>query len=113
MPSTQHAPTGATYTHIESMVRAAPLPQVPLQAGADRIAAFLELPLGALGLTKRSTNALLRAGLRQVFEILDWTERDLRALPCFGPGSVQLLRQILSDYGLDLRQRELLRRRRR
>ena len=112
MPFTQHAPTGATYTHIEPMVRAAPLPPVPLQAGADRIAAFLELPLDALGLTKRSTNALFRAGVRQVFELLDWTERDLRSLPSFGPASVQLLRQALAGYGLDLRRVELRRRRR-
>jgi len=104
MPFTQHAPIGAAHTRIETMMRAESTPRVPLQVGPDRVAAFLELPLDALGLTKRSANALFRAGLRHVFEILDWTERDLRSLPSFGPASVQTLRQALSDYGLDLRQ---------
>ena len=106
MPFTQHAPVSAPYTRIESTLLAQTVPVRPLEANTDRIATFLDQPLDALGLTKRCANALFRAGLKQVFEVLDWTERDLRSLPNFGPASIKLLRQSLGDYGLDLRKRE-------
>ena len=46
------------------------------------------LPIEMLGLTTRSQNALYRAGLRTVDQLLSCTEEELYAIPNLGKKSI-------------------------
>ena len=68
------------------------------EAGPPAPPAFLYL-----GLTKRAAKALFHAGIHDIHELTDWTERDLRSLPSLGATSVERLRQHLFARGLSFR----------
>lgn len=72
--------------------------------GAASGAEVLSMPLSVLGLPKRATNALLRSGIMRLSDVTEWTERDLKTLPNFGPTSAHDLQIRLADMGLHLRE---------
>lgn len=63
-------------------------------------AMLFDLPLDALGLPKRALNALRAGGITSFAEILEWPERELRALPNCGPATIAALRQIAARAGI-------------
>jgi len=63
---------------------------------------FLNSPVPCLGLPVRAINALEGAGLARVADVVQWTARDLRSLPQFGPAALNSVEEILSRFGLSL-----------
>jgi len=65
-------------------------------------------PISSLGFAPRTTNALTRAGIHSVSDVLSWTARDLRTIPQFGPASMAALEAALLSMGLSLAEPELV-----
>lgn len=61
---------------------------------------LFDLPLDALGLPKRAVNALRAGGITSFAEIVEWPERELRALPNCGPATMTALRLIAERAGV-------------
>ena len=72
-----------------------------------RTFAYLDRPIASFGLPLRASNALIRAGVLTAGDAVQWTVRDLRTLPGFGPASVAALQSGLQAMGLGLRQPEI------
>jgi DNA-directed RNA polymerase alpha subunit len=71
----------------------------------------LQRPLCTLGLPIRGANALRRAGLMFVEDVLDWSEKDLLTLPHFGHASLCVLERYLRQVGLEFQPQSKRRRR--
>jgi len=65
-------------------------------------------PISSFGLSRRASNALTRAGISTAGDVVQWTVRDLRTLPGFGPASVIAVQSVLGAMGLSLREAELI-----
>lgn len=50
-----------------------------------------------------AAHALADAGINSVDDLVQWTERDLLALHGVGPKAVRLLRDVMTDRGLEFR----------
>lgn len=61
---------------------------------------LLDLPVDALGLPKRAVNALRAGGISVLGDVLQWPERELRALPNCGPATMAALREIAEQAGM-------------
>jgi DNA-directed RNA polymerase alpha subunit len=61
---------------------------------------LFDLPLDALGLPKRAVNALRAGGITSFAEIVEWPERELRALPNCGQATMSALRGIAERAGV-------------
>jgi len=78
---------------------------------ADRGATVrVDMPLDALGLPKRAVNALRAGGITSLAQIVEWTDRELRALPNCGPATMTALRQVAARAGAALRNDQARRR---
>ena len=69
---------------------------------------FLDRPVSSFGLSLRASNALTRAGISTAGDAVQWTVRDLRTLPGFGPASAAALQSVLAALGLRLREPEII-----
>ena len=85
-----------------------PPPLVAGEGKSSRRLGSLDRPVSSLGLALRASNALSRAGIQTVGEVVHWTVRDLKTLPGFGPASVIALTAALNAMDLSLREAELI-----
>jgi len=83
-----------------------PLPLVACGGESSRWLGSLDRPVSSLGLAFRASNALSRAGIQTVGEVVQWSVRDLKTLPGFGPASVIALTAALNAMNLSLREAE-------
>ncbi len=58
------------------------------------------MPIGELGLSIRTYNALRRTGISTVGELLELTEDEILSLRNFGPKSYEEVRQRLEEFGI-------------
>lgn len=66
----------------------------------------LALAVADLGLPVRAVNALRAGGIETVGDIVEWPERELRALPNCGPATMAALREIAERAGAKRRRIE-------
>jgi DNA-directed RNA polymerase subunit alpha len=64
------------------------------------------IPIEELGLKERTKNALRRAGINTLGELLSASQEELKALPSFGDKAMEEVREKLYTLGLTLREKK-------